>query len=264
MPAIAQRIGSAPWPVWRESLGVHKVKFIPYPKPRVVRWYHQGLKRLTLWETRRCALKANGRRTAAHTAKLVLHTLIFDFYNFRTGQLDPSYEAIAAKAGVGRASVARSLALLKRLGLIDWIRRCFGKTDADGHYQLEQDTNAYRLVPSSEWSEPAGDTTPPPKGDAWGAKPPLPDLFAQADLDDRDAAAAGVSAGDRQRRKIAVLESDPNDWLAAMKARALRRDLPPIAADSNGVRPPTQDPDLNELLRSILLAARASKDAKKS
>lgn len=263
MPAIAQRIGSAPWPVWRESLGVHKVKFIPYPKPKVVHWYHQGLKRLTLWETRRCALKANGRRTAAHTAKLVLHTLVFDFYNFRTGQLDPSYEAIAARAGVGRATVARGLALLKRLGLIDWIRRCFGQTDADGRYQLEQDTNAYRLVPPSEWSEPAADATPAPDGEAWGARPPLPDLFAQAELEDRDAAAAGASTSDRRRRKIAVLESDPNDWLAAIKARALRRELPQIPIDASGTAAPAQDPDWNELLRSILLAARASKDAKK-
>ena len=264
MPEIAQGIGAAPWPVWRESLGVHKVKFIPYPKPRVVRWYHQGLKRLTLWETRRCALKANGRRTAAHTAKLVLHTLVFDFYNFRTGQLDPSYEAIAAKTGVGRATVARGLALLRRLGLIDWIRRCFGRIDEVGRYQLEQDTNAYRLVPSTEWSEPVVETIPTPEGEAWGARPPLPDLFAQMDLEDRDAAAAGVSAGDRQRRKIAVLESDPNDWLAAMKARALRRELPLRPIDGSGTPTPVQDPDLNELLRSILLAARASKDGKKS
>jgi len=264
MPAIAQGIGSAPWPVWRESLGVHKVKFIPYPKPRIVRWYHQSLKRLTLWESRRCALKANGRRTAAHTAKLVLHTLVFDFYNFRTGQLDPSYEAIAVKAGVGRASVARGLALLRRLHLINWIRRCFGRTDQDGRYQLEQDTNAYHLIPSSEWSEPAADATPAPEADAWGARPPLPDLFAQAELDERDGAAAGVSAGDRQRRRIAVLESDPDDWLAAMKARALRRDLAPRPLQISGTPAPVQDPDLNELLRSILLAAQASKDAKKS
>lgn len=264
MAAIAQRIGSAPWPVWRESLGVHKVKFIPYPKPKVVRWYHHGLKRLTLWETRRCALKANGRRTAAHTAKLVLHTLIFDFYNFRTGQLDPSYEAIAAKAAVGRATVARSLALLRRLGLIDWIRRCFGQIDAEGRYQLEQDTNAYRLVPPSEWSEPAADATPIPEGEAWGSQPSLPDLFAQAALDDRDAAAAGVSTDDRRRRKIAILESDPNDSLARMKARLLRRELPQIPIEARGAPAPGQDPDWQELLRSILLAARASKDAKKS
>lgn len=263
MPAIAQGIGSAPWPVWRESLGVHKVKFIPYPKPKVVRWYHQGLKRLTVWETRRCALKANGRRTAAHTAKLVLHTLIFDFYNFRTGQLDPSYEAIAAKAGVGRATVARGLTLLKRLGLIDWIRRCFGRTDADGRYQLEQDTNAYRLVASSEWSEPEAGTTPAPEGEAWGSQQPLPDLFVQAELDDLDAAAAGASAADRRCRKIGVLESDPNDWLAAMKARALRRELPTTPLDGLPAEPRQQDADWQDLLRGIFLAARAAKDAKK-
>jgi hypothetical protein len=32
-----------------------------------------------------------------HTGLLVLHTLIFDFLNFSTGRLDPSYAAIARK-----------------------------------------------------------------------------------------------------------------------------------------------------------------------
>ena len=41
-----------------------------------------------------------------HTGLAVLHALIFDFLNHRTGRLDPSYAAIAAKAGVCVRTVA--------------------------------------------------------------------------------------------------------------------------------------------------------------
>jgi hypothetical protein len=44
------------------------------------------------------------------TALAVLHALIFDFLNHRTGRLDPSYAAIAHKAGVCVRSVATALA----------------------------------------------------------------------------------------------------------------------------------------------------------
>ena len=51
-----------------------------------------------------------------HTALAVLHALIFDFLNHRTGRLDPSYAAIAAKAGVCVRTVASALQRLKALG----------------------------------------------------------------------------------------------------------------------------------------------------
>ena len=231
MTVIAQGF-RAPWPVWRESLGAQKAKFIPYPKPKVVRWYHQGLKRLTLWETQRCLTKANGRRTAAHTAKLVLHSLIFDFYNFRTGRLDPSYETIATRAGVGRATVARGLRLLRRLGIIDWIRRCFGYTDKDGRYQLEQDTNAYHLVPPSHAGGLPKDAPPSPTPDTCGAPDPHPALL------DFMLAWAPTSPADTPEEleaRAALLELEPpNDVLARIKARKLRRD----AQDRRNARRP--------------------------
>jgi hypothetical protein len=50
----------------------------------------------------------------------VLHALIFDFLNHRTGRLDPSYEAIARKAGVCVRAVATALARLReRPGVLD-------------------------------------------------------------------------------------------------------------------------------------------------
>jgi hypothetical protein len=54
----------------------------------------------------------------------VLHALIFDFLNHRTGRLDPSYEAIARQAGVCVRAVATALKRLRELGILHWVRRC--------------------------------------------------------------------------------------------------------------------------------------------
>jgi hypothetical protein len=57
---------------------------------------------------------------------VVLETLIFDFLNHRTGRLDPSYAAIAAKAGVRVRTVANALERLRELelGILNSVRRC--------------------------------------------------------------------------------------------------------------------------------------------
>jgi len=52
------------------------------------------------------------------TALKVLETLIFDFLNYASGRLDPSYDAIARKANVCRRAVATALTRLKELGLL--------------------------------------------------------------------------------------------------------------------------------------------------
>jgi hypothetical protein len=62
--------------------------------------------------------------TVGHTALQVLHSLVFDFLNHRTGRLDPSYAAIAAKAGVCVRTVASALKRLRELGILNWVRRC--------------------------------------------------------------------------------------------------------------------------------------------
>jgi hypothetical protein len=54
----------------------------------------------------------------------VLDALLWHFLDRKTGRLDPSYEAIARVAAVGRSAVAEALQQLKRLGLIHWARRC--------------------------------------------------------------------------------------------------------------------------------------------
>ena len=80
------------------------------------------------------------------TALQVLHALIFDFLNHRTGRLDPSYEAIAREAGVCVRAVATALKHLREVGILNWVRRC-AESWRDGRFVLEQETNAYAVLP---------------------------------------------------------------------------------------------------------------------
>ena len=68
----------------------------------------------------------------------------------RTGRPDPSSAAIAAKAGVCVRTVATALQRLRELEILNWVRRCAERW-ADGRFMLEQETNAYGLLPESQW-----------------------------------------------------------------------------------------------------------------
>ena len=118
------------------------------------------------------------------TALAVLYALLFDCLDFKTGQLDPSYEYIAKKAGVCRRAVATALARLKDLGLLHWQRRSHPETDGNGGFRLVQETNAYASLPPSQWRgyfEPP--PSPPPEPGTWGDHPPLPPVIDQAAAD---------------------------------------------------------------------------------
>jgi len=56
----------------------------------------------------------------------VLTTLdaVLSFTDFKTGECIATYEMIAEAADCGRDTVYRHLNILRRLGLIDWVRRC--------------------------------------------------------------------------------------------------------------------------------------------
>ncbi len=82
----------------------------------------------------------------------VLHCFHFDFLNYTTGRLDPSYEGIARMTGLARSTVAAAIARLKRLGIINWVRRC-AKTYEGGVFTLRQETNAYAVLPPSHWTQ---------------------------------------------------------------------------------------------------------------
>jgi hypothetical protein len=152
-------------PVWRDST-TDDVKFHPMPKKQAVRLYHRARD----FERR---TREPGKQDGAlgRNGLAVLHAMIFDFLNFRTGQLDPGYEAIARKACIGIRSAARGLQNLKRCGILNWLRRCTA-IFKDGRCILDQDTNAYAILPSSQWLgyvEPP--EAPAPQPGTWGDHP---------------------------------------------------------------------------------------------
>ena len=198
----------APWPVWRDST-TSKVKFMPLAKKQATKLFHKA--RAFERQTRQRG-KQNG--ALGRNGLLVLHALIFDFLDYATGQLDPSIEAIAKAACTSVRSAKRGLASLKHCGVLNWIRRAAETRDEKGRFCLEQDTNAYGILPASQWlgfiDQPEA---PPPHPSTWGATPPLPPATEQAAEELRHGAS---------RTAQAILEADPGDELAAAFARLHR------------------------------------------
>lgn len=196
----------SPWPVWAGSTSA-PVKTAPMTKRAAVRLWHRarGFDR----QTRRAGHHGGA---VGPTALAVLQSLIFDFMNWRSGRLDPSYSAIAKAANVCRRSVATAIKRLRNLGIIGWTRRCAETRTGDGRFVLTQQTNAYAVLPSSGWQgyrEPPD--PPPPAPGTWGACPPLPCVVAQAVQERRH---GGGMAG-----VLGILASDPGDGLAAVLER---------------------------------------------
>src|SRR3954454_25371119 len=111
------------------------------------------------------------------TALSVFYMLAFDFQNFRTGRLDPSLDAIAEKASCCRRAVVDALARLRDLGLLTWQRRCEETRDAEGRFRLRQRTNAYAVLPASQWRGYRDTDPPPPNPATLGAPERVPDLI---------------------------------------------------------------------------------------
>jgi hypothetical protein len=148
------------------------------------------------------ATKQPGRHGGAigHTALKVYHTLLFGFFNLKTGQLDPSYAAIAQRANLCRKAVWVALNRLRALNLINWTRRCSDDYDAAGRFKLRQDTNAYQVQGEDEWKgySPAPEAPRVPEAGTWGEHPSVLDALAQftADRDmglTQEAAAAALA-----------------------------------------------------------------------
>jgi hypothetical protein len=195
----------AAWPVWSGST-TDEIKWPKVVKAAVIDWYHKARN----WN----ALKqATGRYggTLGSSCLRVLECLSFDFQNYRTGQLDPSYEGIAAKTGLSRSAVAEALRRLKQLGLVYWQQRSAHHW-RDGRFELKQRTNAYALLPPSQWRGfNAPREAPPPDPGTWGDHPPLPDAITQAITEKKE--------GGTFEQQLARLEDDPDDANAAALAR---------------------------------------------
>jgi hypothetical protein len=197
----------AAWPVWRDSTR-KEVKFQPLPKKKAVRLYHEARK----FERQTRAAMPQGYQDGVlgRNGLKVLETLIFDFLNFASGRLDPAIETIAKAAGISVSSAKRGLVKLKESGVVNWLRRC-AEDWKDGRFVLKQETNAYAILPASQWRgytpEPEA---PPPQSGTWGDHPPLPDAFDQIVQDGAATHAARVS----------ILEQHaPQDELARSLAR---------------------------------------------
>jgi hypothetical protein len=195
----------ASWKVWSGST-TKETRFIPMPRKAAMRIYHKAVK----WNGSGKLAGRHGGVIGSHVL-LVLHTLIFEFLHHATGRLDPSYKAIQRKTRLCRQTVARSLARLKDLGIINWIRRCREDRDEDGRFVLRQETNAYAILPPTQWHFYTDLATPePPHPSTWGATPPLPSLLEQAATDARDGAS--------MRSIVSRLDADPGDELASAVA----------------------------------------------
>jgi hypothetical protein len=186
--------------VWSGSTS-EEVRFSRISKKDAWCWYRKAID----WNRKTRAPNRRGGGIGL-PALQVLYCFIEEFLNYRTGQLDPSYDGIARKTGLARSAVANALVKLKRLRIISWVRRCIGAYE-DGTFTLRQKTNAYALLPPSQWFGHFDfDNFPPPWPEAAGAAPTMPDLVTQA----MTAHADGASIA----RKVSVLDADPNDELA--------------------------------------------------
>ena len=87
------------------------------------------------------------------------------------------------------------------------MRRC-AESWRDGRFVLEQETNAYAVLPESQWRGYRPPQEPPaPAPGTWGEPAPMPSALAQAALEG-DLRAGGTSS-----------PADPKDRLAAALAR---------------------------------------------
>ncbi|WP_294356326.1 hypothetical protein [uncultured Sphingomonas sp.] len=70
--------------------------------------------------------------------------------DFRTGCIEPALDTIAKAADVSRTTVVRALNTLKRIKVLDWVRRT-QRTGKDGLFgpQREQVSNSYAFTPEA-------------------------------------------------------------------------------------------------------------------
>lgn len=201
MPLPGFAASRAIWPVWADS-AKKPVRFAPMAKKAAVRLYHAA--RRFERQTR-----SYGRQDGAlgRNGLAILHALLFDFLNFRTGRLDPAISTIARAANISESSVKRGLARLKASGVLTWVRRCIEVVADDGRFQLRQQSNAYAVCPASQWRGFAEPPAPAPHPTTWGASPPL---LGAIELASEMSGAMAMTV---------ALMSDPTDRLAAALAR---------------------------------------------
>jgi len=193
------------WPVWAQSCE-KPVEFTPMPKKAAVKLWHRAR------DFDRQTHKPGQRGGALGPSGLqVLHALIFDFLNFRTGRLDPSYKAIARQANLCPRAVSDALKRLKSLGILTWVRRCHAGFE-NGRYVRRQLTNAYAILPEGGWLGYVPQVTAPvPHPSEWGKAEVMPSVLESAVIEQR--------SGGGSKQVIRALELGPVGGLEAALAR---------------------------------------------
>ena len=171
-PEFASQPTYAEQPVWTGSAKLP------------VKWHRIDRKQAAeIWrEARRMNQPRRGKGLGGvigPAAMAVLQSLLFDFLNYRTGQLDPSYEGLAKKTGLSRATVARALKRLRELRIINWVRRCAEYIE-DGRYIVEQQRNAYAVLAPTGWQGFVARVVNLVLPHEWGKAPVMPSLQEQA------------------------------------------------------------------------------------
>src|SRR3954469_9113458 len=132
LPALSEQT-YAQFPVWAEST-TKPVQFTPLPKKAAVQLWHRAR------DFDQQTHKPGKHGGAIGPSGLqVLHVFLFDFLNYTTGRLDPSYAAIARKANLCERIVADALKRLENLRMLTWIRRC-SEEWINGRYVRKQKT----------------------------------------------------------------------------------------------------------------------------
>ena len=199
LPAFNGGKTYAPSPVWKDSTTTQG-RFAPLPKKQAARIWHKARR-----FDRQTHQPGKHGGAIGRMALNVLYALLFEFLDYHTGRLDPSYNGIARKAGVCRRAVASALQRLKSLGLLHWLRRCTEGRDALGRLTLTQDTNAYAILPPSQWRGYVEPTQPDMHSSEWGATPSLSSVIEQASVARKD--------GGGIRAMLTQLDADPGDRL---------------------------------------------------
>ncbi len=96
-------------------------------------------------ETFERTTKAKGRRNGdiGIPATIILRMLLNGFHNARSGRCCPSYETIRKRTGFCRATIAKALAALERLGVLVITRRLVRVRSAIGEVVVRNGSNLY-------------------------------------------------------------------------------------------------------------------------
>jgi hypothetical protein len=202
LPMMSEQTYAA-FPVWAESTA-KPVLFTPLPKKEAVKLWHRARD-----FDRQTHEPGKHGGAIGPTALQVLHVFLFDFLNYTTGRLDPSYAAIARKANICERAVADALQRLQSLKIITWIRRC-SEQWLNGRYVRKQQTNAYCLLPTGWLGYSAPPETAPLHPTEWGKAPVMPSVHEAAVIELQE-------SGDRQS-VIRTLELAPLGGIEAALA----------------------------------------------